>query len=66
MFYDLLPTLVAVFLFAALFLPFNGIWFIRILGPYLDPIMRPLFTFVRTPTVDNFSRLLVMELWVSQ
>ena len=37
-FYDLLPTLVAVFYLLHYSYLFNGIWFIRILGPYLDQL----------------------------
>ena len=34
---------------------FNGIWFIRILGPLFRPIMRPLFTLPGRSTVDNLA-----------
>ena len=54
-FYDLLPTLVAVFLFVDYSYLFNGIWFIRILGPLFRPIMRPLFTLPGRSTVDNLA-----------
>lgn len=44
-FSSLLPTLVAVFLFAALFLPLLMEYgLLELLGPLFRPIMRPLFT----------------------
>ena len=55
-FYDLLPTLVAVFLFAALFLPFLMEYgLLEFLGPLFRPIMRPLFTLPGRSTVDNLA-----------
>ncbi|PNZ69074.1 YjiH family protein [Staphylococcus croceilyticus] len=55
-FNDLLPTLVAVFLFAALFLPFLMEYgLLEFLGPLFRPIMRPLFTLPGRSTVDNLA-----------
>ncbi|UXR71252.1 MULTISPECIES: YjiH family protein [unclassified Staphylococcus] len=55
-FADLLPTLVAVFFFAAIFLPLlleYGL--LEFLGPIFRPIMRPLFTLPGRSTVDNLA-----------
>ncbi|REI04591.1 YjiH family protein [Staphylococcus felis] len=55
-FSDLLPTLVAVFFFAALFLPLlleYGL--LEFLGPIFRPIMRPLFTLPGRSAVDNLA-----------
>lgn len=55
-FYSLLPTLVAVFLFAALFLPLLMEYgLLELLGPVFRPIMRPLFTLPGRSTVDNLA-----------
>lgn len=55
-FNDLLPTLVAVFLFAAIFLPFLMEYgLLEFLGPIFRPIMRPLFTLPGRSTVDNLA-----------
>lgn len=55
-FTGLLPTLVAVFFFAAIFLPLlleYGL--LEFLGPIFRPIMRPLFTLPGRSTVDNLA-----------
>ena len=55
-FYSLLPTLVAVFLFAALFLPLLMEYgLLELLGPVFRPVMRPLFTLPGRSTVDNLA-----------
>ena len=55
-FSDLLPTLVAVFFFAALFLPFlMDYGLLEFLGPVFRPVMRPLFTLPGRSTVDNLA-----------
>lgn len=55
-FYSLLPTLVAVFLFAALFLPLLMEYgLLKLLGPVFRPVMRPLFTLPGRSTVDNLA-----------
>lgn len=55
-FSSLLPTLVAVFLFAALFLPLLMEYgLLELLGPLFRPIMRPLFTLPGRSTVDNLA-----------
>jgi len=55
-FESLLPTLVAVFLFAALFLPLLMEYgLLEFLGPIFRPIMRPLFTLPGRSTVDNLA-----------
>ena len=55
-FSSLLPTLVAVFLFAALFLPLLMEYgLLELLGPIFRPIMRPLFTLPGRSTVDNLA-----------
>ncbi|MBF9296405.1 YjiH family protein, partial [Staphylococcus epidermidis] len=55
-FNDLLPTLVAVFLFAALFLPLLMEYgLLEFLGPLFRPIMRPLFTLPGRSAVDNLA-----------
>lgn len=55
-FNDLLPTLVAVFLFAALFLSFLMEYgLLEFLGPLFRPVMRPLFTLPGRSTVDNLA-----------
>ncbi|MCG3402337.1 YjiH family protein [Staphylococcus massiliensis] len=55
-FNDLLPTLVAVFFFAALFLPLLMEYgLLELLGPIFRPIMRPLFTLPGRSTVDNLA-----------
>ena len=54
--YSLLPTLVAVFLFAALFLPLLMEYgLLELLGPVFRPVMRPLFTLPGRSTVDNLA-----------
>lgn len=58
-FYSLLPTLVAVFLFAALFLPLLMEYgLLELLGPVFRPVMRPLFTLPGRSTVDNLASLI--------
>ncbi|MGV3244521.1 YjiH family protein [Staphylococcus sp. 11261D007BR] len=55
-FSDLLPTLVAVFFFAAIFLPLlleYGL--LEFLGPIFKPVMRPLFTLPGRSAVDNLA-----------
>ncbi|ARJ50325.1 YjiH family protein [Staphylococcus lutrae] len=55
-FSGLLPTLVAVFFFAAIFLPLlleYGL--LEFLGPIFRPVMRPLFTLPGRSTVDNLA-----------
>lgn len=53
---SLLPTLVTVFLFAALFLPLLMEYgLLELLGPVFRPIMRPLFTLPGRSTVDNLA-----------
>ncbi|MBI5975879.1 YjiH family protein [Staphylococcus canis] len=55
-FSDLLPTLVAVFFFAAIFLPLlleYGL--LEFLGPVFKPVMRPLFTLPGRSAVDNLA-----------
>jgi nucleoside recognition membrane protein YjiH len=53
---DLLPTLVTVFFFAALFLPLLMEYgLLEMLGPIFRPIMRPLFTLPGRSTVDNLA-----------
>ncbi|EGQ2779774.1 TPA: YjiH family protein [Staphylococcus pseudintermedius] len=55
-FTGLLPTLVAVFFFAAIFLPLlleYGL--LEFLGPIFRPVMRPLFTLPGRSTVDNLA-----------
>ncbi|EEQ80681.1 MULTISPECIES: YjiH family protein [Staphylococcus] len=55
-FSSLLPTLVAVFLFAALFLPLLMEYgLLELLGPLFRPVMRPLFTLPGRSTVDNLA-----------
>lgn len=55
-FSSLLPTLVTVFLFAALFLPLLMEYgLLELLGPIFRPIMRPLFTLPGRSTVDNLA-----------
>ena len=55
-FSSLLPTLVAVFLFAALFLPLLMEYgLLELLGPVFRPVMRPLFTLPGRSTVDNLA-----------
>ncbi|WP_251518104.1 YjiH family protein [Staphylococcus sp. Marseille-Q6910] len=55
-FSDLLPTLVTVFFFAALFLPLLMEYgLLELLGPIFRPIMRPLFTLPGRSTVDNLA-----------
>ena len=55
-FNDLLPPLVAVFLFAALFLPLLMEYgLLEFLGPLFRPIMRPLFTLPGRSAVDNLA-----------
>lgn len=55
-FYSLLPTLVAVFLFAALFLPLLMEYgLLELLGPVFRPVMKPLFTLPGRSTVDNLA-----------
>lgn len=55
-FSSLLPTLVAVFLFAAIFLPLLMEYgLLELLGPIFRPIMRPLFTLPGRSTVDNLA-----------
>ncbi|WP_145384858.1 YjiH family protein [Staphylococcus capitis] len=55
-FYSLLPTLVAVFLFAALFLPLLMEYgLLELLGPVFRPVMRPLFTLPGRSTADNLA-----------
>lgn len=55
-FYSLLPNLVAVFLFAALFLPLLMEYgLLELLGPVFRPVMRPLFTLPGRSTVDNLA-----------
>lgn len=55
-FYSLLPTLMAVFLFAALFLPLLMEYgLLELLGPVFRPVMRPLFTLPGRSTVDNLA-----------
>lgn len=55
-FYSLLPTLVAVFLFAALFLPLLMEYgLLELLAPVFRPVMRPLFTLPGRSTVDNLA-----------
>ncbi|MBU0438102.1 YjiH family protein [Staphylococcus succinus] len=52
----LLPTLVTVFFFAALFLPLLMEYgLLELLGPVFRPIMRPLFTLPGRSTVDNLA-----------
>lgn len=56
LFSSLLPTLVAVFFFAALFLPLLMEYgLLEMLGPIFRPIMRPLFTLPGRSTVDNLA-----------
>ncbi len=56
LFSSLLPTLVAVFLFAALFLPLLMEYgLLEMLGPIFRPVMRPLFTLPGRSTVDNLA-----------
>lgn len=56
LFSSLLPTLLAVFLFAALFLPLLMEYgLLEMLGPLFRPIMRPLFTLPGRSTVDNLA-----------
>ncbi|MBA8760375.1 YjiH family protein [Staphylococcus schleiferi subsp. coagulans] len=55
-FTGLLPTLVAVFFFAAIFLPLlleYGL--LEFLGPIFRPVMRPLFTLPGRSTIDNLA-----------
>ena len=53
---DLLPTLVSVFFFAALFLPLLMEYgLLELLGPIFRPVMRPLFTLPGRSTVDNLA-----------
>ncbi|PHK50164.1 YjiH family protein [Staphylococcus edaphicus] len=55
-FESLLPTLVTVFFFAALFLPLLMEYgLLELLGPVFRPIMRPLFTLPGRSTVDNLA-----------
>ncbi|MGW9856008.1 nucleoside recognition membrane protein YjiH [Staphylococcus hominis] len=55
-FNDLLPTLVAVFLFASLFLPMLMEYgLLEFLGPLFRPVMRPLFTLPGRSAVDNLA-----------
>lgn len=55
-FSSLLPTLLSVFLFAALFLPLlMEFGLLEMLGPIFRPIMRPLFTLPGRSTVDNLA-----------
>lgn len=55
-FSSLLPTLVAVFLFAALFLPLLMEYgLLELFGPVFRPVMRPLFTLPGRSTVDNLA-----------
>ncbi|ATH59542.1 hypothetical protein BJG89_04230 [Staphylococcus nepalensis] len=55
-FESLLPTLVTVFFFAALFLPLLMEYgLLELLGPIFRPIMRPLFTLPGRSTVDNLA-----------
>ncbi|MBO1198024.1 YjiH family protein [Staphylococcus simiae] len=56
LFTSLLPTLLAVFFFAALFLPLLMEYgLLEMLGPIFRPIMRPLFTLPGRSTVDNLA-----------
>ncbi|OAO28402.1 hypothetical protein AXY37_10800 [Mammaliicoccus lentus] len=57
MFYnDLLPTLLAVFFFAGLFLPLlMDFGLLEFLGPMFAPVMRPLFKLPGRSTVDNLA-----------
>lgn len=53
---DLLPTLLAVFFFAGLFLPLlMDFGLLEFLGPMFAPIMRPLFKLPGRSTVDNLA-----------
>ncbi|WP_414044030.1 YjiH family protein [Macrococcus animalis] len=53
---DLLPTLIAVFLFAGLFLPFlMDYGLLEFLGPMFSKVMRPLFTLPGRSAVDNLA-----------
>lgn len=55
-FSDLLPTLLSVFFFAALFLPLLlEFGLLEMLGPIFRPVMRPLFTLPGRSTVDNLA-----------
>lgn len=52
----LLPTLIAVFLFAGLFLPFlMDYGLLEFLGPMFSKVMRPLFTLPGRSAVDNLA-----------
>lgn len=53
---DLLPTLLAVFFFAGLFLPLlMDFGLLEFLGPMFAPVMRPLFKLPGRSTVDNLA-----------
>ncbi|MBF0775036.1 YjiH family protein [Mammaliicoccus sciuri] len=53
---DLLPTLLAVFFFAGLFLPLlMDFGLLEFLGPMFAPIMRPVFKLPGRSTVDNLA-----------
>lgn len=53
---DLLPTLIAVFFFAGLFLPLlMDYGLLEFLGPMFARVMRPLFTLPGRSTVDNLA-----------
>ncbi|MBF0750191.1 YjiH family protein [Mammaliicoccus lentus] len=53
---DLLPTLLAVFFFAGLFLPLLlDFGLLEFLGPMFAPVMRPLFKLPGRSTVDNLA-----------
>lgn len=53
---DLLPTLLAVFFFAGLFLPLlMDFGLLEFLGPMFAPIMRPMFKLPGRSTVDNLA-----------
>ena len=54
-FYDLLPTLVAVFLFCTILTFLMEYGLLEFLGPLFRPIMRPLFTLPGRSTVDNLA-----------
>ncbi len=55
-FSSLLPTLVTIFFFAALFLPLLMEYgLLELLGPIFRPVMRPLFTLPGRSTVDNLA-----------
>lgn len=53
---ELLPTLIAVFFFAGLFLPFlMDYGLLEFLGPIFSKVMRPLFTLPGRSAVDNLA-----------